>query len=637
MIDTGVYQPSNYRNGLQYNFRVDYYRGKDRIYGNLIQKVLASQATIVRKNVQPYDNQAEVNTIQLNWTRTISSNLVSEFGFSYLNMLARNNETVQEASKLPVISVSGQSTNFGFSGIDHYNQPNINYREVMTWIHGKQSIKFGFESWHGADNVDRASLRSKPSVTFNNLYDLATDNVYQMSNVIYDPLTGKPAPFRYDYLMTSYGAFIQDEWKLRSNLTLSMGIRWDSDGNPYPDSNTRMANIFLGPGATLDQQAASATNKSVTNLLSHSPKRMDPRVGIAWSPGRSHKWSIRGGLGIYHDAMPLGEENRITANPPALSAPTFINTGLVKPVFSLATSASYPFGFALPTNTAVAIDSHGGFPGLQLAIGGVDPNLKPSKSMTYLFTVTRQIGRASSATLSYSGSYTWDTINGTDINRFAGDLLDNKFDRLTSSFGQMFYEFNRNEIHYNAGIASYQARMGSRTTFQGSYTFSKTTDYGQGGSRVNRDSAFLYPDQHEFAAYKGYADWDVRHRVSASSVVALPTPFPSFRFLKPVWGNWRWSAILILQRGRPFIVVNKAAFQPLLDSKGNMIGVKAGSGDYNADGYNYDYPNAPVVDYTGTHDKQQFLKGLFPSSVFCNGSHSFPPRFSNYFPSSFSV
>ena len=101
MIDTGVYQPSNYRNGLQYNFRVDYYRGKDRIYGNLIQKVLASQATIVRKNVQPYDNQAEVNTIQLNWTRTISSNLVSEFGFSYLNMLARNNETVQEASKLP--------------------------------------------------------------------------------------------------------------------------------------------------------------------------------------------------------------------------------------------------------------------------------------------------------------------------------------------------------------------------------------------------------------------------------------------------------------------------------------------------------------------------------------------------------
>jgi hypothetical protein len=78
--------------------------------------------------------------------------------------------------------------------------------------------------------------------------------------------------------------------------------------------------------------------------------------------------------------------------------------------------------------------------------------------------------------------------------------------------------------------------------------------------------------------------------------------------------------VAILQTGTPFSVVNSSSFQPILDSSGNVIGLQPGSGDYNADGYNYDYPDAPPTNllgsYTGSHTRQQFLDGIFQATAF---------------------
>jgi len=68
------------------------------------------------------------------------------------------------------------------------------------------------------------------------------------------------------------------------------------------------------------------------------------------------------------------------------------------------------------------------------------------------------------------------------------------------------------------------------------------------------------------------------------------------------------SNILVLQSGLPFSVFTTAPFNPILDRNGNVIGLQAGSGDFNADGYAYDLPNAPAAGVVHTGSRSNFLR-----------------------------
>ncbi len=83
-----------------------------------------------------------------------------------------------------------------------------------------------------------------------------------------------------------------------------------------------------------------------------------------------------------------------------------------------------------------------------------------------------------------------------------------------------------------------------------------------------------------------------------------------------ILGGWRMSNIIVLQSGTPFTVYTSAAFNPILDGSGNVIGLKPGSGDFNADGYNYDVPNAPSKGAVSTGSRSDFIKGFAAASAF---------------------
>ena len=80
---------------------------------------------------------------------------------------------------------------------------------------------------------------NRPHFQFNNLLDLVRDQPFEESGVNFDPLTGQVANGAYRHLMNTNGAFVQDEWRAKPNLTLSLGIRWDDYGNPHPDLTRR--------------------------------------------------------------------------------------------------------------------------------------------------------------------------------------------------------------------------------------------------------------------------------------------------------------------------------------------------------------------------------------------------------------
>jgi hypothetical protein len=96
----------------------------------------------------------------------------------------------------------------------------------------------------------------------------------------------------------------------------------------------------------------------------------------------------------------------------------------------------------------------------------------------------------------------------------------------------------------------------------------------------------------------------------------VPSGFFKNGFAKSVLGGWRMSNILVLQSGLPFSVFTSAPFNPVLDAGGNVIGLQPGSGDFNADGYGFDLPNAPAAGAVHTGSRSNFLSGIAPASAF---------------------
>jgi hypothetical protein len=484
-------------------------------------------------------------------------------------------------------------------------QHNYNWRDVVSWVKGSHSLRIGGGYYSGDDYADFSNAQGRPNYYFLNLIDLVTDNPYSEGGVAYNPLTGKPKAFVFGSKVDNFNLFFQDEWRVKPNLMLTLGIRWDDFGNPIGTNGFAFSNVYFGTG-TLDQQVTNATVKATERPFAHRLNRnFSPRFGFAWSPGKGGKTSIRGGIGMYHDSVLLGETiDLLRGNPPGYLFPSFSQVTDIKPIFSVGTSTTWPYGYTLPT---IPAGSAGGLVGVQSAVGGIDPNLAPPTTMNWAIGIERQLPGGLVVGANYTGSRTWDALGGTDFNRFAGDLADGSLNLLNQNFGSINYVKNVNKMWYDSMLLTARRMVGSRYSFQASYNLGNATDLGQGGDRTTYYDSF--DDQHHMDDRKAASAWDVRHRFSLSGTVTLPTPFASSRIAKSVLGGWEIGLLGTAQTGTPFSVINYDPFS--LDASGKNVG-----GDYNADGYGYDYPNAPSADYTGSHSRQQYLNGLFTADEF---------------------
>ena len=454
-----------------------------------------------------------------------------------------------------------------------------------------------------------------PTFTFNNLLDMVTDTPYDESGVAFNPVTGRATAGAYRYYSTTHGAFAQDQWKVTPKLTLTVGIRWDNFGNTKPANGTILSNILLGPGQTIDQQIANASVRQVSGSFANSlSNNWSPRGGVAWDPTGRGNWVIRGGFGFFRDWPTLSRsEGGLTGNPPFLLFPDFRVGTSELPRFSLGTSNTYPFGYAYPSVPPAVFDQRGGIVGLPLNVGGIDRNLRTPATKNWSIGVEHQVGAGFVAGFNYAGSHISGNFDdgiyfpAPDFNRFAGDLLDGKLNRLNPSFQQMAYNTNYDNVNYNALILTVRRRLSARGTFQASYTFSKVTDYG-----------LNWPDQHNLSQWSGPADWDARHHFSLTGFYELPGLANKPALVHRILGNWEITSTTLLQSGMPYTVNTSAPFAPLLNSAGQVTGFAPGSGDFNADGYNFDYPNTTAALHSACNNgsKGALLSGLFSSSSF---------------------
>jgi hypothetical protein len=234
-----------------------------------------------------------------------------------------------------------------------------------------------------------------------------------------------------------------------------------------------------------------------------------------------------------------------------------------------------------------------------------------------MLAVQRDLGRNLVAEIDYNGSHSDHLYIQTDVNRFPGDLIVNKGKRarLNPNFGPIIYGRTIGVADGHYGTFMLSKRFSHSWSFRGIFTFGNATDYMSSNDNGTSNGETVF-NALDVPAQHAKSDYAISRRFTVDSRIELPTLFKS-GFGKHILGGWRMSNIVVLQSGLPFTVYTSAPFNPIFDANGNVVGLKPGSGDFNADGYNYDTPNAPVSwTNISTGSRSAFIRGFAPVSAF---------------------
>jgi len=591
MTKVGSFEQTLPRDGIQWNARVDHLfnEGKDRIYGNFY-RTTNQLVTFGTPSVYPDFTTVQpqyTNYGNLSHTHIFSPNLLNEMAFGATRAYG---EAPLAHGEIPLLNVPGiASYGTGFSDAT-FIQNNFEWRDMMSYNRGNHSFKFGFryakdDAWKGGAKF--ANVFTRPQFTFNNLFDFGADDPFQESNIGFNPKTGENKGVDFRPYFSSLGIFFNDDWKARPNLTITLGLRWEAFFAPgdYDNFFTRME--FQG-GNSFQERIANAASVNKPPLKGTDLNNFAPRIGVAWDPTREGKMSIRAGVGVFYDRF-AGQffHDAQTFAPVFGLATARKDTPPVLPVYGLSATKQSPWQFPVIPNLRVGLDPKGGLLGVADELSNADPDMRTQYSINWSLAVQYAFARDYVIETAYIGSVGRKLYQEYDVNRFSGDLLDGKLDRLNTNFGVIGYAQANGSSSYHGGTVSVKKRFSQGLDFQAGYTFGKAIDtassFGRGLNIYDPFRLFLN---------RGRADFDVRHKVASSIVYDIPAP----RFLDRLLSGWQLGAITILQSGPPFTVFCGQPFQAVRDASGRIIG---NSGcDFNADGRSSDPLNMPAFGNT---------------------------------------
>ena len=466
--------------------------------------------------------------------------------------------------------------------------------DTFTWVKGRNTWKFG------------AGLTSYQN---NTLYDYYGNGDFSFSggtgvgtgNSFADFVLGIPSfyfegPNARNNIRTkaTYG-FFQDEWRVKSNLTLTLGLRYEYN-SPKQDTDGRTFSVIPGFQSTRFPNApvglAFPGDPGSPRGLNFPDKNdFGPRVGFAWDPWNNGKTSIRGGFGIFYDIL-KGEDNlqfngappfysEVSANGgapyptvtqsdpttccpvPYFSDPWLTADGGINPFPSQPPTANIDFvqaGF-LPWNSSGSIYL-------------VDPHLHTPYTYQYNLDVQHELAKGTMAEINYVGSSSKGLTALVDLN----PMVLGTFNRVLNLMPQTNAEivdycgsangFDPGDCPYegspefqNIGFASYNSLEASLTRqvtdsksfgtsyFTLAYTYSHNIDNTSGF----QNRTFQVP-AYNISQFHGDADFDVRHRISFAGGWDLPFDRAWSSGPKLLTKGWSVYPIFSWQTGFPLSV-----------------------------------------------------------------------------------
>jgi Carboxypeptidase regulatory-like domain/TonB dependent receptor len=611
----------------QYTVRVDHHiNAHDSLYGRWI--ATKSYGDVARDelsgaNIRGFTAPQDgfFADLGLGYTHEISSNTLNDLRFAF----SRNNSRMSfgmpaNTETASVLKASGRSLQqFGTLFFDDGTIPiggeifnprdfvfnTFAVNDILTHIAGRHALKFGVEVRRIQENSDY-QLLTNPFYEFTSKFNFADDQPYLVSATIgrssynFGQFTATPRHFRW----TQWAGFVQDDWKVRPNLTLNLGLRY-SIFAPPTETNGLLNNIILGTGGTLPERMTTATVGRVKQLWNTDYHDFAPRFGLSWDPTNKGNTAIRAGFGLaYNEAFSNLWSNGSRFDPP--------DTARVveDPVFGVGTTLNYTFPFQPSPDFAGPARPNGGVQGINMNLYGTDPNLTSAYAEQWFLGIQQAFLHDYGLSVNYVGTHGVGNYTREDYNRFAGDICnattcDFTINRLNPGWNNEYYTSNEGNSIYHGLNAQLRKNYTHGGMWTANYTFGKVLDNVTEGNlgdyfNVNGYSA-LYTGVQDIAhpnADRGPSEFDVRQRFTLSGVWDLPSPLRN-GVLGQIIGGWKLNPIISLQSGRPFdVYCGLAWFQGC---------------DFNMDGIQYDRPNRPANLRTSGFSNQQFVSGVFGS------------------------
>src|ERR1700675_3500998 len=313
--DWGVFDLTvpNSSSGNQYNGRVDYTKGNNQFFVSTyivrLNNFNGGQRPIDDLSLLPHNYVATVG-----WTRVISPTMLNEFRVNFTRYdFDQTQPTGQTNFGIPQIrlfdfDIGGFGSNDNLIGIPQaattpgaLAQNTYGLADTFSWIRNKHALKFGFEGRRQQNNNNEPGAQ-RPLYQFRGLLNLANDACCFYEQVQVNPTGGALNGQRY-FRDSDYGLFAQDDWKIRPNLTVNLGLRWEYF-TPLTEAKNIQSNYIFGSqgfinGSVCGPIAPLTACSNGSQLYQPNRHNFGPRIGFAWSPERyNSKVVFRGGFGM---------------------------------------------------------------------------------------------------------------------------------------------------------------------------------------------------------------------------------------------------------------------------------------------------------------------------------------------------
>ena len=535
----------------------------------------------------------------------LTPTILNEFKFGYNGAYTRINGVAPTVAGFDlsslVINISGNTANFALPGQgtsagtavpgglvransatngrgQPYTPYTLSFVDSLNWTTGNHNVKFGGEFRMIRLYTDRLG---GTTYTYSNLNSFLT-NTPQSIQFLGD--VSAPSPFnggatgqrfaRQEY----YIGYVADEWKLRPNLSLNLGLRYEYYTPLREDRNLQV--LFNITNGTLRDPSEDAFQSSKTNF--------GPRISMTWSPNPNAtgffgggRTVLRGGFGLFYG--PGQTEDQIQP----IESDRISSTFTSNPIFA----GGPPLAFPLDSSAAVAFFTNPANVNIRsYQPRAYSPDYKiPEKVYQYTFSVQQELFNETVLTAAYVGSQgrnlflrsiankilpgqTTVLSNVSSLPSGVGvvNLADPVTGRITAvrtvrefsiisgnnvqnPYAEVDYKTSGGEDSYNALQMTLARRLTTGLTLNAQYTFARSLG-NTAGSNEARTSAI--PDN--FDADFGYNNFDVRHTFNISAIYKLPfgkgTTHEFGSVGNALLGDWEVGGIVNARSGLPLEV-----------------------------------------------------------------------------------
>ena len=332
-----------------------------------------------------------------------------------------------------------------------------------------------------------------------------------------------------------YGFYVQDDWKVRPNLTLNLGLRYEPISTPT-EANGKDVNF---------RNFTDTTSSPAPYIDNPSYKNFGPRVGFAYDPTGDGRWAVRGAFGVFYSAiLPMRYRFQISAVPP------FANLVAVPP---LRPDCAFPStfnclgGITFPLGMRWNTEWHAEQPTIYQWNGNVQREISRNLVVQAGYIGSRGVHLETGFTSNVRRDFS--IVNGQKFFPGTGPRINPAFN------GIQLLNFN-GDAYYHALQLTATRRYARGLQFQFAYTWAKSIDTNSATDSVftNGTVGSDAQDPYDTRAEKGLSDFDVRHNFVANFLYDLPFGKNLTGASGKLLGGWSLGSILNLRSGFPFNV-----------------------------------------------------------------------------------